>query len=322
MIYRLVYNTRVTIKSIRCTEEINNNNKVAVDSFGRRMPLALRQPRCSRARECCIKLAKHNSLSKTTTLPAPYTQHSPLILPSPHVATSSVCASRLYRLFLLVCKLVVAVNVRRLKRVTRVLVLPAPTQTIRSLQLSSMAAAHTLNLHDAISMTSRRAPLATVPNAVNSPFRGSQPLAGKRTRAPLGENVYGQPPAKKQLLETNAADGENVDPLRRTAPTVISHDKLDEPFSTKRVSTAPPTAFEKKLASVREKKPAPQSQLQQTRVDRPQVVKGDNLENVRQWQRHYRRQFPQFVFYFDNVPDEVRLKAIRQVRSLGAVCTC
>jgi hypothetical protein len=283
------------------------------------MPLALRQPRCSRARECCIKLAKHNSLSKTTTLPAPYTQHSPLISPSPHVPPSCVCASRPYCLLLLVCTLPVAVNVRRLKRVTRAYLPPRQT---RCLQLSSMAAAHTLNPHDAVSMASRRAPLATVPNAVNSPFRGSQPLAGKRTRAPLGENVYGQPPAKKQLLETNAADGENIDPLRRTAATVISHDKLDEPFSTKRMSTAPPTAFEKKLASVREKKPAPQSQLQQTRVDRPQAVKGDNLENVRQWQRHYRRQFPQFVFYFDNVPDEVRLKAIRQVRSLGAVCTC
>lgn len=183
-----------------------------------------------------------------------------------------------------------------------------------------MAATHTLNPHDAVSMASRRPPLATVPNAINSPFRGSQPLAGKRTRAQLGENAYGQPPAKKQLLEATTADGENVDPLRRTGATVISHDKLDEPFSTKRTSTAPPTAFEKKLASVREKKPTAQSQQQQSRVDRPQVAKGDNLESVRQWQRHYRRQFPQFVFYFDNVPDEIRLKAIRQVRSLGAVC--
>ena len=181
-----------------------------------------------------------------------------------------------------------------------------------------MAATHALNPHDGVSMASRRAPLATVPNAVNSPFRGSQPLAGKRTRAQLGENAYGQPPAKKQLLEA-ATDGENVDPLRRTGATVISHDKLDEPFSTKRTSTAPPTAFEKKLASVREKKPTTQSQQQQSRVERPQAVKGDNLESVRQWQRHYRRQFPQFVFYFDNVPDEIRLKAIRQVRSLGAV---
>jgi regulatory subunit for Cdc7p protein kinase len=184
-----------------------------------------------------------------------------------------------------------------------------------------MAATHTLNPHDAVSMASRRAPLATMPNAVNSPFRTTQAVAGKRTRAQLGENVYGQPPAKKQLLEANNEGGENVDPLKRTGATVISNEKLDEPFSTKRTSTAPPTAFERKLASVREKKPAQQSlqpqQLQ--RADRSQVIKGDNLENVRQWQRHYRRQFPQFVFYFDSVPDDVRQKAIRQVRSLGAV---
>jgi len=184
-----------------------------------------------------------------------------------------------------------------------------------------MAATHTLNPHDAVSMASRRAPLATMPNAVNSPFRTSQAVAGKRTRAQLGENAYGQPPAKKQLLEGNNEGGENVDPLKRTGATVISNEKLDEPFSTKRTSTAPPTAFERKLASVREKKPAQQSlqpqQLQ--RADRSQTIKGDNLENVRQWQRHYRRQFPQFVFYFDSVPDDVRQKAIRQVRSLGAV---
>lgn len=189
-----------------------------------------------------------------------------------------------------------------------------------------MAAAHTLSPHDALAMAARRAPLANVPNAVNSPFRGGpQPLtAGKRTRAQLGENVYGQPPAKKQILESHNEDGENLDPLRKTGVTVISHDKLDEPFSTKRTSTAPPTAFEKKLASVREKKPAtqPHQQLQQQqRVERSHASKGDNLENVRQWQRHYRRQFPQFVFYFDSLPDDVRAKAIRQVRSLGAVRT-
>ena len=182
-----------------------------------------------------------------------------------------------------------------------------------------MAATHTLNPHDAVSMASRRAPLATMPNAVNSPFRTTQAVAGKRTRA--GENVYGQPPAKKQLLEANNEGGENIDPLKRTGATVISNEKLDEPFLTKRTSTAPPTAFERKLASVREKKPASQSQQQQSRVDRPQAAKGDNLENVRQWQRHYRRQFPQFVFYFDSVPDEVKLRAIKQVRSLGAVRT-
>jgi regulatory subunit for Cdc7p protein kinase len=183
-----------------------------------------------------------------------------------------------------------------------------------------MATTHTLNPHDAVSMASRRAPLATMPNAVNSPFRTTQSVAGKRTRAQLGENVYGQPPAKKQLLDANGEGGENVDPLKRTA-TVISNEKLDEPFLSKRTSTAPPTAFERKLASVREKKPAqqPQQPQQLQRADRSQALKGDNLENVRQWQRHYRRQFPQFVFYFDSVPDDVRQKAIRQVRSLGAV---
>ncbi|KAI5286070.1 hypothetical protein KEM52_002156, partial [Ascosphaera acerosa] len=41
-------------------------------------------------------------------------------------------------------------------------------------------------------------------------------------------------------------------------------------------------------------------------------------DNLRTWQRHYKRAFPAFVFYFDNVPDELRQRLARQVVSLGA----
>lgn len=163
-------------------------------------------------------------------------------------------------------------------------------------------------------MASRRAPLANVPNAVNSPFRSANATGGKRTRAQAGENTFGQPPAKKQIVELTEENEENLEPRRRNGATFISNDKLDEPFS-KRTSNAPPSAFEKKLASVREKKPTPSQQPQQHKP----VKTSHDIESVRQWQRHYRRQFPHFVFYFDKVPEDVRLKAVRQIQSLGAV---
>lgn len=165
-------------------------------------------------------------------------------------------------------------------------------------------------------MASRRAPLANVPNAINSPFRTVAAVGGKRTRNQAGEqrdNVYGQPPSKKHVIEDNDDEDENVDPRRRSGVPATPQDKLDEPFA-KRTQSTQPTAFEKKLASVREKKPVAGSQ----RVERSQKHDGTNLESIRQWQRHYRRQFPQFVFYFDNVTDEVRAKAMRSIHHLGA----
>lgn len=45
----------------------------------------------------------------------------------------------------------------------------------------------------------------------------------------------------------------------------------------------------------------------------------EKLENVRQWQRHYRKAFPEFVFYFESVPHDVRLKCLKQLDALGAV---
>ncbi len=45
----------------------------------------------------------------------------------------------------------------------------------------------------------------------------------------------------------------------------------------------------------------------------------ERLENVRQWQKHYRKAFPNFVFYFESLPHEVRVRCLKQVNALGAV---
>ncbi|QIX01896.1 hypothetical protein AMS68_007413 [Peltaster fructicola] len=156
-------------------------------------------------------------------------------------------------------------------------------------------------------MASKRLPLANVPNAINSPYRHG--TAGKRTRAQAGdvkESVQDQPPAKKQLLEYRHQDEENVDPRRK----VIA---VEEQF-LKRPANAQPTALERKLAASRERKPTTLDQ----RIERVQKVSPDSLESIRQWQRHYRRQFPHFVFYFDGISDDMRSKLQRQILSLGA----
>ncbi|KXT04447.1 hypothetical protein AC578_3625 [Pseudocercospora eumusae] len=165
-------------------------------------------------------------------------------------------------------------------------------------------------------MASRRLPLAAVPNAVNSPVRNVASISGKRTRAQAGdarENTDGQPPSKKQALAYPPEDEENVDPKRRRGVFAAAQDKFDHVFS-KRSNNSQPTAFERKLASAREKKTTPQPRT----LDRTQKQNADNLESIRQWQKHYRRQFPQFVFYFDTVPEDVRHKAMRSIRTLGA----
>ncbi|KAF7185123.1 Hsk1-interacting molecule 1 [Pseudocercospora fuligena] len=167
-----------------------------------------------------------------------------------------------------------------------------------------------------VDMASRRMPLATVPNAVNSPVRNVASISGKRTRAQAGdarESTYGQPPTKKQALAYPNEDEENVDPRRRRGVSATAQDKFEEVFS-KRSNNSQPTAFERKLASAREKKTTQQPRT----LDRTQKQQADNLESIRQWQKHYRRQFPQFVFYFDNVSEDVRHKAMRSIRMLGA----
>lgn len=161
-------------------------------------------------------------------------------------------------------------------------------------------------------MATRRAPLANVPNAVNSPFRNLTGTSAKRTRAQAGDAVHGQPPSKKQIIEIPDDDDENADPRRRTGVTVSALEKLEEPFAKR--SNTQPTAFERKLAAAREKR----FTSQQRPKERPHRVKEESLDSVRQWQRHYRRQFPQFVIYFDSVSDDVRSKTVRQIQSLGA----
>ena len=155
-----------------------------------------------------------------------------------------------------------------------------------------------------------------MPNAINSPFRNVAATNGKRTRAQGTDAGQGQPAAKRQVIEILDDDEENVDPRGRKGVPVNTQKTLDEPFSKPRGTQ--PTAFERRLTAVRDKKPAPPAQQAQPLERARRVATGDNIESIRQWQRHYRRQFPSFVLYFDGVPEDVRSKTVRQIQSLGA----
>lgn len=159
-----------------------------------------------------------------------------------------------------------------------------------------------------LNMSTRR-PLANVPNATNSPHRAG-PVPAKRprsTNAPI-DIPYGQPPPKKQVVEGTETDAQS------TSQTKVSTVQgTDSKLFTRRSNNTQPSAFEKKLVAARDKDRQPQSKS--TRQEKPPA---ENI-SIRQWQRHYRKAFPHFVFYFDAIPIEARSKCSRQVIALGAV---
>lgn len=163
-----------------------------------------------------------------------------------------------------------------------------------------------------VTMSTRRAPLANVPNGTNSPRRGAH-LAPKRPHpgnSQLENAGFQEPPPKRQVLDQE--DVAPRSPLRKAAqPTP------DSKLFTRKNENVPPSAFERKLVAARDKdRLAPQRQSNGTKNTK---VAGDSMESIRQWQKHYRKAFPQFVFYFESVPDDIRYKFSKQVKQLGAV---
>ncbi|PYH91251.1 hypothetical protein BO71DRAFT_54259 [Aspergillus ellipticus CBS 707.79] len=159
-----------------------------------------------------------------------------------------------------------------------------------------------------LNMSTRR-PLANVPNATNSPHRsGLVPAKRPRPTNPQIEIPYGQPPPKKQVV-----DGQDPDSRSPTRFRSAAYQNTDNKLFSRRANNGQPSAFERRLVAARDKER--QTQLKGARTERPSA---ETLDSIRQWQRHYRKAFPQFVFYFDSVPVDVRGKCARQVIALGA----
>lgn len=166
-----------------------------------------------------------------------------------------------------------------------------------------------------LTMPSRRPPLANVPNATNSPHRVGL-VPSKRSRGvPAQIDIpCGQPPPKKQLLDPLGQGTRS--PGRSARTTVIGG--TDSTLFSRRSGNANPSAFERKLVAARDRDVQQQQQHQQ-KAQRHERASAETLDTIRQWQRHYRKAFPQFVFYFDNIVEDVRNKCSKQVTALGAV---
>ena len=177
--------------------------------------------------------------------------------------------------------------------------------------------------HTQPSMSTRRVPLGNNTNAANSPYRGNVTAVGsKLKRSHVSVDPYGQPPAKRQISEHDVENA-RTPPRRPTAS-----DALENAVFSRRAH-AQPTAFDRKLEAARNEtaRRRPVNAVA-PRVDAQVIAKAervtekateDNLETIRKWQRHYKKVFPQMVFYFESVPDDMRLEVVRQVMALGAV---
>ena len=165
--------------------------------------------------------------------------------------------------------------------------------------------------HTLEAMSIRRIALADVPNAANSPFRAVAAAAGKRSRSKAADQeelVYEQqPPPKRRALSSQLS-------TLRTPPKKQPLQLPEGRVFDKRSINKQPTDFERKLLAAKakiaqEKAPKQEKASASTRA----------VENLKTWQIHYRKAFPTFMFYFESIPDDVRIKCLRQIASLGAV---
>lgn len=155
-------------------------------------------------------------------------------------------------------------------------------------------------------MSNRRTPLASIPNAANSPYRTTAAAATKRSRGEAGlqeDVIYeGQRSIKRQALEVKSSNF-RTPPRKQSVPTA------GDALFGKRSQNKKPTAFEKKLLAAKDSQS----------VQKAEKPAGEALEGIRTWQKHYRKVFPTFVFYFESVTDDIRSRCVRQIRALGAV---
>ncbi len=143
-------------------------------------------------------------------------------------------------------------------------------------------------------MANRRVPLANLQNATNSPLRATA-VVGKRQRSHASEQrelSYGEPPLKRAAIQVDDAESRRTGLVRRSA--------------------APPTALTRKLQ-------AAAMATAQMPAEKTQRAANDNLESIRQWQKHYRKMFPQFTFYYESIPEDMKHRLVRQAHALGSV---
>lgn len=129
----------------------------------------------------------------------------------------------------------------------------------------------------------------------------------KRTRATANLNQQeNEPPLKRQALV--GKDAQPTTPRRRPQPTPAEGKEFE-----RGVGDGAMNSFQKRLVAARDRNP-PVKHAKSVEQNAKEV------ENIRQWQKHYRKAFPTFYFYFDAVPDEQRARHVRQLHHFDSVC--
>ncbi|KAL1954191.1 hypothetical protein VTO42DRAFT_1547 [Malbranchea cinnamomea] len=194
-----------------------------------------------------------------------------------------------------------------------------------------------------MAMSSRRTPLANVPNGTNSP-RHAPVVVGKRAYPSVlhaEAGYYQEPPLKKQLLDQDeaatrspfrktvyqAAESRPVLPRKRTPRKEKITRELAVAYDNHVYQKLDPEAAsrmreERLKEAAEERQTAKQRQVAQSSFKSVKDVKAAeyqaDIESIRLWQKYYRKVFPSFVFYFENIPDDTRYKFSRQIAALGA----
>lgn len=180
---------------------------------------------------------------------------------------------------------------------------------------------------------SRRTPLTNLPNAVNSPYQltassTTTTNSGKRARpaTTVARDASTQPPpSKRQHIDPSAQILRT--PQRRVRNSVVDSKAI--PKRTTAAGTRPrptiagPPAFADIGLATRRTQASTRSRTTTAAAAVPKPVEiqqtQDNLDTVRAWQKHYRNAFPQYVFFFENIPQEVMDKAQEHIKTLKAV---
>ncbi|KIW16231.1 hypothetical protein PV08_06282 [Exophiala spinifera] len=155
---------------------------------------------------------------------------------------------------------------------------------------------------------SRRVPLASLSNATNSPHRPLTHSGSKRPRSLANvAQQENEPPQKRLAVEKNARDaGKNpATPQRQSGPSMPEGRVFDRGNGE-----SGSTAFQRRLVAAREKSAG-------LRITK-NVESTTKEDSIRAWQKHYRKLFPSYSFYFDGVSEEARARFLRQITGLGA----
>ncbi|KAK5030274.1 Cdc7p-Dbf4p kinase complex regulatory subunit [Exophiala sideris] len=158
-----------------------------------------------------------------------------------------------------------------------------------------------------MSNITRRVPLASIANATNSPHRPLSNSGSKRPRSLANVSQQeNEPPQKRLAVEKHARDTHTSATPHRQAQPTMAEGRVFERGN----GESGATAFQRRLVAVRDKNAG-------LRVTK-NVDDSGKEDTIRTWQRHYRKLFPSYRFYFDGVSEDARSRFLRQITALGA----